>query len=56
MGKELRIPIYDRTSGENAFHWILKASEDHRKIRQRQRETELANLQARQRNEDLRDR
>ena len=40
MGTGIRFPVYDVKEG-NVFHWILEASEDFRKIRQRERYVEL---------------
>ena len=40
MGTKIRFPVYDAKEG-NVFRWILEASEDFRKIRQRQRDVEL---------------
>jgi hypothetical protein len=40
VGTGIRFPVYDVKEG-NVFHWILEASEDFRKIRQRERYVEL---------------
>ena len=40
MGTKIRFPVYDVKEG-NVFRWILEASEDFRKIRQRERYVEL---------------
>jgi len=37
----IRFPIYDAKTDGNVFYWILEASEDFRKIRQRERYVEL---------------
>ena len=36
----IKFPVYDASEG-NVFRWILEASEDFRKIRQRERYVEL---------------
>ena len=41
MGKQIRFPVYDCDEDGNVFKWILQASEDFRKIRQRKRDVEL---------------
>ena len=40
VGTKIRFPVYDVKEG-NVFRWILEASEDFRKIRQRERYVEL---------------
>ena len=40
MATGIRFPVYDAKDG-NVFDWILVASEDFRRIRQRQRYVEL---------------
>ena len=40
MGIGIKFPVYDATEG-NVFNWILEASNDFRKIRQRQRYVEF---------------
>ena len=37
MGTGIRFPVYDAKQDGNVFYWILVASEDFRKIRQRER-------------------
>ena len=41
MGIKIRFPIYDAKTDGNVFRWILEASEDFRRIRQRERYVEL---------------
>ena len=41
MVTRIRFPVYDRSQDGNVFNWILEASEDYRKIRQRERYVEL---------------
>jgi hypothetical protein len=41
VAPRIRFPVYDRSRDGNVFHWILEASEDYRKIRQRERYVEL---------------
>jgi len=41
MEKRLRFPVYDKQKDGNVFEWIVEASEDFRKIRQRERYIEL---------------
>ena len=41
MGTGIRFPIYDHASDGNVFDWILQASEDFRRIRQRKKYVEL---------------
>ena len=40
MGTGIKFPVYDPSEG-NVFNWILQASEDFRRIKQRQRYVEL---------------
>ena len=40
MATGIKFPVYDAKEG-NVFRWILEASEDFRKIRQRERYVEL---------------
>ena len=40
MGTGIKFPVYDAKDG-NVFDWILLASEDFRRIRQRQRYVEF---------------
>ena len=40
VATRIKFPIYDAKEG-NVFRWILEASEDFRKIRQRERYVEL---------------
>ena len=40
MATRIKFPVYDASEG-NVFRWILEASEDFRKIRQRERYVEL---------------
>ena len=40
MATRIKFPVYDRVEG-NVFQWILEASADFRKIRQRERYVEL---------------
>jgi hypothetical protein len=37
----IKFPVYNSQVDGNVFHWILEASEDFRKIRQRERYVEL---------------
>lgn len=41
MGTGIKFPVYDRQRDGDVFLWILQASQDLRKIRQRQRDVEL---------------
>ena len=41
MAIGIKFPVYDRDTDGNVFDWILQASEDFRKIRQRKRDVEL---------------
>ena len=41
MAIGIRFPVYDHKTDGNVFDWILQASEDFRKIRQRKRYVEL---------------
>ena len=41
MAIGIRFPVYDRETDGNTFEWILQASEDFRRIRQRKRYVEL---------------
>ncbi len=41
MDTRIRFPTYDAKTDGNVFRWILEASEDFRKIRQRERYVEL---------------
>ena len=41
MGTGIKFPVYDRKRDGDVFLWILQASQDLRKIRQRQRDVEL---------------
>ena len=41
MATGIRFPVYDAKQDGNVFNWILVASKDFRKIRQRQRYVEL---------------
>ena len=42
--KGLRIPTYDAKNDGNVFLWLIKAAQDYRMIRQREREVALKNL------------
>ena len=41
MGTGIKFPVYDRKRDGDVFLWILQASQDLRKIRQRQRDVEF---------------
>ena len=41
MAIGIKFPVYDQATDGNVFDWILQASEDFRKIRQRKRDVEL---------------
>jgi hypothetical protein len=41
VGTGIKFPVYDSRTDGNVFDWVLRASEDFRKIRQRQRYVEL---------------
>ena len=41
MGTGIRFPVHDAKKDGNVFFWILEASEDYRKIRQRERYVQL---------------
>lgn len=42
----IRFPIYDQNNDGNVFDWILQASEDFRRIRQRKKYVELEKASA----------
>lgn len=41
MDTGIKFPVYDRKRDGDVFRWILQASQDLRKIKQRQRYVEL---------------